>query len=372
MTYKLKSLCLAVLVSYSMQTKAQNVVSTDVDNFWIAYDKITQTKDSVSQHKLLEDLYFSKATEGLNAIRKARNYAANDYLNAINNYPNFWNSIRKNTLKANEFAKDFNSGIEKLRHMYPALKPAKIYFTIGALRTNGTTTNNLVLIGAEMAMTDSNTVSDELLPDAFRIGRRKYFDSNPIRSLVILNIHEYVHTQQKPMVDNLLYSAIREGVAEYVSAKAMDVPSPVPAIEFGKNNEVKVRAKFEQEMFSLYNQNKWLWSDTQNEFGVRDLGYYIGYQMCENYYNQAENKSLAIKKMIELDYTNQAEIEDFTARSNFFSKPLYKLYQDFEKKRPNVVGIKQFKNKSKKVDPNITEITIEFSEPLNGYNTGID
>jgi hypothetical protein len=372
MTYKLKSLWIAILISCSLQTKGQNVVWTDVDNFWVAYDKIIQTKDSVTQYKLLEDLYFSKATEGLNAIRQVRNYTANDYLYAINNYPNFWNSIRKNTLRANEFAKDFNSGIEKLRQIYPELKPAKIYFTIGALRSNGTTLDSLVLIGAEVAMADRNTISDEFLPDNFRKGRRIFFDSNPINTLVLLNIHEYVHTQQKPWVDNLLSYVIREGVAEHVSVKAMDVPSAVPAIEFGKNNHVKVRTTFEQEMFYINNQNNWLWSDSQNEFGVRDLGYYIGYQMCENYYNQAENKSLAIKKMIELDYANEAEIEEFVAKSNFFSKPLNKLYQDFEKKRPNVVGIKQFKNKSKKVNSNNKEITIEFSEPLNGYNTGVD
>lgn len=372
MTYKLKSLSLSVLIICSLQSKGQKVVWTDVDNFWVAYDKIIQTKDSVTQHKLLEDLYFSKATEGLNAIKQARNYTANDYLDAINKYPNFWKSIRNNTLRANQFAKDFNSGIEKLRQLYPALKPAKIYFTIGALRSGGTTLDSLVLIGAEMAMTDKNTVSEELLPDVFRIGRRKYFDSNPINNLVLLNIHEYVHTQQKPMVHNLLSYVIREGVAEYVSVKAMNVPSAAPAIEFGKNNHVKVRANFEREMFYINNRNNWLWSDTQNEFGVRDLGYYIGYQICENYYNQAENKSLAIEKMIELDYRNEAEIEDFAVKSDFFSKPLNELYQDFKKKQPTVIGIKQFENKSKKVNPNIKEITIEFSESLNGYNTGVD
>lgn len=48
------------------------------------------------------------------------------------------------------------------------------------------------------------------------------------------------------------------------------------------------------------------------------------------------------------------------------------MYNDHENKRPTVIGIKQFKNKSNNVDPKINEITVEFSEPLNGYNTGID
>lgn len=372
MTYKLKSICILILIICSSQIKGQNVVWTDVDNFWTAYDKIIQTKDSVAQYRLIEDLYFSKATEGLMAMRQARNYTAKDYIDAINNYPNFWNSIRRNTLRANQFSEELNTGIEKLRQIYADLKPSKIYFTIGAMRSNGTTLDSLVLIGAELAMADKNSISDEFLPDNFRIGRRNYFDSNPINNLVLLNIHEYVHTQQKPWVDNLLSYVIREGVAEYISVKAMNIPSASPAIEFGKKNHEKVRAKFEQEMFYINNQSNWLWSDSPNEFEVRDLGYYIGYQICENYYNQAENKSLAIKKMIELDYTNEVEIEDFVEKSNFFSKPLNELYQDFEKKRPKVIGITQFKNKSEKVNSNIKEITIEFSEPLNGYNTGVD
>ena len=48
------------------------------------------------------------------------------------------------------------------------------------------------------------------------------------------------------------------------------------------------------------------------------------------------------------------------------------LYTDFEKKRPTIVAIKQFENGSTNVNPKLTEITFEFSEPLNGYNTGID
>lgn len=351
--------------------KAQNIITSDIDNFWTAYDKITQTKDSTLQYKFLDDLYFSKATEGLKAIRQARNYTAQDYINAINNYPRFWNSVRKNTLKSKEFAKELNVGIENLRRIYPDLKPAKIYFTIGALRTGGTISDDLVLIGSEIAMSDKNTISDEL-PENIRNARRKFFDSNPINDLVLLNVHEYVHTQQKPVVNNLLSYAIIEGVAEFVSVKAMNVPSAAPAIEFGKNNTEKVRAKFEQEMFYINNQYKWLWGDAPNEFGVRDLGYYIGYQMCENFYEQAENKNEAIKKMIELDYTNEAEIEDFVKKSNFFSKSLDDLYKDFENKRPTVIGIKQFKNHSKKVNPKIKEITVEFSESLNGHNTDID
>ena len=105
---------------------------------------------------------------------------------------------------------------------------------------------------------------------------------------------------------------------------------------------------------------------------MRDLGYYVGYQICENYYNQAEDKKVAIKTMIELDYENESEIEEFIKKSNYFSTSLEELEQNFESNRPTVTGIEQFENESDNVSPNLKEITIFFSEALDGYRTSVD
>jgi hypothetical protein len=348
----------------------RNIITSDITNFWKAYDEITATQDSILQYKYLDSLYFQKGTVGLERIKQARNYIPQDYINSINNYPKFWNSVRKNTLKTEMYVSELEEGIEKMRKIYPELKPARIYFTIGALRTNGTTVDSLVLIGSELAMSDKNTIASEFQGDLGK-GRRKYFDSNPIDNLILLNVHEYVHTQQNRQVDNLLSYTLREGIAEFVSVIAMNVSSAAPAIAYGKQNE-KVKKKFEEEMFYGNNVHHWLWSDFSNEFNTRDLGYYIGYSIAEINYNKAKDKQSAIKEMIELDYTNESQIEDFVNRTNFFSKPLDKLYQIFESKRPTVIRIKQFENKAQNVNPKTNEITVEFSQSLNGHNTSVD
>jgi hypothetical protein len=40
--------------------------------------------------------------------------------------------------------------------------------------------------------------------------------------------------------------------------------------------------------------------------------------------------------------------------------------------KPTVISIQPFENGSKKVKPGLTKITVTFSSPLNGFNTGID
>ncbi|CAM1356084.1 hypothetical protein [Tenacibaculum ascidiaceicola] len=370
-----KTLTLLIIVitltnCINRQNLNQNVITLDITNWWNAYDKVTSTQDSTLQFKYLDSLYFQKGTVGLDGIRQARNYTPEDYINAINNYPKFWSSIRENTLKANEISSELEDGIKKFKTIYPELKPAKIYFTIGAFRTGGTTIDSLVLIGSEISMADSKTVTSEFPKNLSHL--KSHFATNPNEHLVFLNVHEYVHTQQNPRVFNILSLTLYEGVAEFVASKALGVKSPNPQIEFGKKNTERIREVYETEMFYPNNLYKWLDGNAPNEFGMRDLGYYVGYQICENYYNQAENKTEAIKKMIELDYSNETEIEDFIKNANFFSAPLEELYKTFERNRPTVILIKQFENNSQNVSPKIKEITIEFSKPLNGQNTGVD
>jgi hypothetical protein len=97
---------LFLMISLSLATLSfaqkfnQKFISTDIDNFWIAYDKIISTNDSVQQYSILKEFYLNKATLGLKSISEVRNYTEKDFINAINNYPKFWNSIRANTLNA--------------------------------------------------------------------------------------------------------------------------------------------------------------------------------------------------------------------------------------------------------------------------------
>lgn len=361
-------LCLSVT---AQKSRLISVSTTDIDHFWRAYDKISTTNDSALQLSYLNRYFISKGSPGLRAIMEVRSTTNQDILAAIKSYPKFWRSIRHNTKRAAGFAAGLNKGVEKLRALYPSLKPAPIYFTVGALRTNGTVHNGMVLIGSELAMTDSTTVSSEFTGTEQQ-ARRNFFDTNPINNLVLLNLHEYVHTQQKPIVHNLLSEVLYEGVAEFVSVKAFGGVSATPAISYGAQHNSAVRKRFEQEMFYSVNRSKWLWSNAQNEFGIRDLGYYIGYRICDLYYNSEADKSKAISRMIELDYENENDIETFVDNAKFFSAPLADLYSDFESSRPTVTRILPFSNQAANVSPATTEIIIEFSQPLNGFNTGID
>ncbi len=351
------------------KTKNNNVISSDIDLFWEAFDAITKIKDSTEQVLVFDSLYTKKGTEGLGTLMQVRNYSSAEYVQLINTYPKFWASIRANTLKAHTIKEDLNTGITMLEDLYSPLKPAKIYIAMGCMRTNGTTLGDKVMIGAELALLDESADVSEF-DDATREWLEGLIEEKPQANLVFLNVHEYVHTQQQPISDQLLYISLYEGVAEYVTTLAMDMPSSTPAIKYGKGNP-KVKEAFEKEMFYNYTFN-WLWSNYPNQFGTRDLGYHIGYEMAETYVNSQADKEEAVKTLIELDYTDTDTIDKFIDDLNFFSKSIAELKEEDRGSRPKVATVKQFENGSQDVNPNIKQITFEFSEALNGMNSGLD
>ena len=362
-TFNLTFLLLFTLTNVFGQLSDQNIITTDIDNFWTAYDKVITTKDSSLQYKYINELFIDKGTPGLKAIMEARDYTSKSYIEAINNYPLFWNSIRANTLKAREFANEIAIEVGKIKSVYPILKPAKIYFTIGAFLTGGTTLNGIVLIGSELALADKNTITSELPENLKHL--RTSFDTDPIKGVVSLNVHEYAHTQQKTTIgNNLLAQSVLEGVAEFVAVTATLKQSELPAIAYGKKHFERVREVFSKQMFNTFT-GFWLYSNSKNEFQTRDLGYYVGYDICEKYYQKAEDKNQAIKEMIELDYNNENQLMKFVDKSEYFKTPLRKIKKQFEKDRPFVSKITQFKNKSKNVDAATSFLTIEFSEKMN-------
>lgn len=361
-------LFIAAFCMFTAGAQKQRFSTADIGNFWNAYDKITTTTDSVQQYHFLKELYLDKASPGLKALIDVRGYTEKEFIDAIKAWPRFWKSIRHNTLNTQQVVTAIEADIKKLKTMYPDLKPAVIYFAVGAFRTNGTTQGDKVLIGSEMSLADHSTVIDEL-PEWRKAFYREY---RPKENLALLCTHEYIHTQQKKLVQNLLSMCLYEGVAEFVSCKATNKQSASPAIEYGKAHRQKVVDLFVQDLFTMNNNYNWLWGENKNEFKVRDLGYYIGYEICERYYHLSVDKSKAIKTLIELDYTNEDAVERIVDTVHLLPQSLEALNQAYEKSRPEVVAIAPFKNGDQAVKPGLTKITVTFSEPLNGFNTGID
>jgi len=117
-TLKTFSLILLSCISiFSCQSKKEkNFITSDIQNFWNAFDSVQNSSDSTEQIEILQTQFFDKASPGQKAMFEARNYTPQEYLQAIKNHPEFWKSIRQNTLNADSFSSEIEKGISKLKH----------------------------------------------------------------------------------------------------------------------------------------------------------------------------------------------------------------------------------------------------------------
>ncbi|NER16602.1 hypothetical protein [Spongiivirga citrea] len=352
--------------SCNSQDYSQEFITEDIANFWEVYDTIVAIKDSVERKKIIQKRYIDKSTEGLKLLMDARRYSADEYIAAINNYPKFWESIRTNTTNLEQHFKKINGDIEKLKQLYPDLKPSPIYFSFGVFRSNGTIKNGNVLIGAEMALLSKDIDVSELPKHIQEFHRLQ----NPIEDLPLLCTHEYVHTQQKEMEYYLLNNCLYEGIAEFIATTATGKQSYLNAIQFAQLNYEEVRNRFEEDLYKTYFTN-WLWSSGKI-MGERDLGYGVGYAIAKRNYDQASDKKKAIKEMIELEFTDEDKIISFVDKSGYLSKPLNQLHKDYENYRPKVTNITGLENGSESVSAGRLQLTLHFSEGLDGKNQGLD
>ncbi|RYY21309.1 MAG: hypothetical protein EOO04_18470 [Chitinophagaceae bacterium] len=289
------------------------VFTIDLDNFWMAYDSIKSTGDPGMKREVIQSLYIDRGSAGLKAFVRARNYTADVYLRLIEQYPNFWISVRPQTLAVKEQVPLIEKSIRQLQVLYPEMKSAGIYFTIGALRSGGTMFSNMVLIGTELAAADSGTNASELNSWA-----RNQLKSQAPGSIVALNVHEFIHTQQKAPASVLLAQCLHEGAADFIAELVTRQKNLNDYMIYGKNRESELKPRFRSEMMRRSTAG-WLFNSDRSEHP--DLGYYIGYAICKSYYDNATDKKKAIRDIIELDYNSRMAVSAFLDQSGYYGNP---------------------------------------------------
>ena len=288
---------------------ASPVISSDIDRFWQSYDQVRAEQEPSRQRELLQKTFLDPGTEGLKAFMQAKGYDAGCYVDAIRNYPKFWASMRAKTFALKRRGAEFEPAIAKFRELYPPLRPAKIYFTVGCLRSSGTTLDDKVLIGAELAAGDE-TVDLSELPDKLRRRLGVYFHGRPADQLVLLNVHEYVHTQEHGPGTSLLAQVMYEGAADFVAERVTGRTPPLPYMQYGREHEAELRRDFLAEKDNP-SWSGWLYNAPDNRYGVGDLGYYVGYTIMRDYHARAADKTQALREIIELDYRDAAAVRRF-------------------------------------------------------------
>lgn len=272
------------------------ITTSDLDNFWIAYDALESSKDSI---QTFQELYIDKASAEFEKFLELRNFNAKEYVDWIKASPKFWKTVRPLTIAVKDEKSEIDDIYAKMSDLYSDFQPPNICFAISPLRTGGTVSKGLILVGTEIAMVNPNFVDISEIGGFFQT----YFQ-NSTGEIAVMIAHELVHTQQ-PNGDNenssMLLQAITEGSADFIGTLLLGKQTMNKAVfEYGEKHEKQLWKEFKEDIEAGKGFDDTDWFYNYNSNRPADLGYYLGYQITESYYNNSDNKKQAIKEILEM------------------------------------------------------------------------
>jgi hypothetical protein len=267
------------------------LVTSDIDNFWRAYDLAAKEITAEKKKDIFQREYLDKASAGLQDFIKARIGNVDALFAELEKRPLYYASIRKETFKVAALSGKIKKSFRKLKTLYPDAVFPDVYFTIGRLNSGGTTSQNGLLIGTEMYGRTKDLPGAELndwLKEVLK----------PIDALPAIVAHEIIHFQQQSAFSaKLLARSIDEGAADFIGEMVAGQMINPHLHTYGNPRERQLWEEFQQEMQGI-NYAKWLYNGALAKNQPADLGYYMGYKICQAYYKNAPDKKQAIREML--------------------------------------------------------------------------
>jgi hypothetical protein len=280
------------------------LITSDIPSFWRVFDKAS-LKDAAD---LLQREYLDQGTAGLHDFLKNRIENGQSLAATIAARPRYYAAIRESTLAVdNEPAiKDaIRASFRRLKELYPDAVFPDVYFVVGRMNSAGTTSSNGLLIGVEMNARSESTPVDELTPwERATIGE--------IANLPNIVAHELIHFQQPHGGKaTLLRQALGEGGADFMGEMISGGIINKIQRSYGDAHEQALWAEFQEEMRGT-DISRWLYQGDRSKDRPADLGYYVGYKICAEFYRRSADKREAVRRIL-----NITDPEEFLGESGY-------------------------------------------------------
>jgi len=290
-----------------LDPKNAKLVTSDIDLFWKAYDEAA--KHPKRKQEIYQKEYFDKGSVGLQDYYQSKIRSTELFVENLEKKPNFYRAIRANTKRVASMTPQIQEGFRKLKELYPPARFPNVYFVIGRFNSGGTASGNGMLIGTDMQVRSADIPLEEL-----SLWARNNF--NTLEGLPTLIAHEQIHfIQKKGNGQTLLQGAIDEGMADFLAELTTGKNPNIRLAKYGNAHEKEVWADFKKEMAGN-NWNNWIANGSQETAEKpADLGYFVGYKICQAYYEEAPDKKQAVH-----DILNIGDYPAFLAKSRYEEK----------------------------------------------------
>ena len=258
-------------------------ITSDIPRFWEAFDKIDSTKNPFIH-------YLEEGSPGLKDFIPYRIESPKNLLKTVKKLKGDYESKREKSYQIGSYVNQIQKAYNSFKDHYSKAVYPSTYFVIGAYNAGGTISDNGLIIGVE---------------------RVEEFDLIPITVA-----HELIHFNQnyEGNTNTLLAQSIREGSADFIGELISGKHMNELAFKYGSQNEKALCSEF----VIIMNDSKyhgWLYGSKGKKKGrPNDLVYWIGYKICQAYYNKSLDKKEAIDKILTIK-----NFDDFLKDSGYLA-----------------------------------------------------
>lgn len=280
-------------------------VTSDIDNFWHAYDLAAKETDTDKKVAVYQSEYLDKGSDGLKDFLRLRIRSAKNLVAVIDKMPGYYASIRPTTLQIAGMEKKMRASFRKFKKAYPDAVFPDVYFLVGVASSGGTTGPSGLLIGSEMYGRTSNTPQNELSPWLKMV-------LGTTEKLPAIVAHESCHYNQSyDEPRTLLGKSIQEGTCDFISELVAGGNINAAQKTYGDAHQSDLWRQFRTEMNGNDFRN-WLYNGSSSTDRPADLGYYMGYRIVGSYYRRTKDKKQALR-----DILNIKDIPQFLTASGY-------------------------------------------------------
>lgn len=284
---------------FSETPAGARLVTSDIDDFWIAYDAAFAHESPEARVEAFQREYVDEGTDELRwmvANKFCLYVPLSFFVDRIARAKPYYDSVRKasESAKSEAMRARIMAALDRLEALYPEAAFPDMYFMMGDLSTGGSFTGAAVDLAIDAFLAEADTpltgVPEDFLP----------FIQGP-DAIPGLVVHEVVHAQQRylpPERDTLLAHAIVEGGANFVEELVCGRPDNPVLQAYGDAHEAELWAEFKKVMNGR-DFSGWLYGAGDER--PANSGYYVGYRICAAYYERASDKHRAIADMMSLE-----------------------------------------------------------------------
>lgn len=209
---------------------------------------------------------------------------------------------------------------DKFKRAYPNYSYPKVCFTIGAMQIGGFNKDDeSVVMGTELVVGNKSSKSGSL-----KSYLKTFLAEN--QGARYLVTHEIVHTQQKhgnSQNMNLTGLCLMEGSADFITGNLLKQLNTMPYSIYGRSHYSRIKHAFIKDKLKNYPSgiDDWIYNASLYDAGMikvkPDLGYFIGYKICECYFKRSRNKQQAIANILAINYDDKNSVMSFYNKSGF-------------------------------------------------------